>query len=35
MSTTFFWVFMAFFVSKAMQYLNMEEAASDVQVESL
>ena len=34
-STTFFWVLMTFFVSRAMRYLNMKEATSDVQVDSL
>ena len=34
-STTFFWIFVTFFVSRAMRYLNMLEATSDVQVDSL
>ena len=32
---TFFWIFVTFSMSRAMQYLNIEEVASDVQVESL
>ena len=32
---TFFWVFVIFFVSKAMWCLNIEETESDVEVDSL
>ena len=32
---TFFWVFVIFFVSNAMRYLNIEETKSEVEVDSL
>ena len=32
---TFFCVFVTFFVSKAMRYLNIEETESEVEVDSL
>ena len=35
MLATLFWVFVIFFVSNAMRYLNMEETESEVEVDSL